>query len=238
VFVVIALISIGTLLFFLMATRGTAIHGRNIVPLSNIGAIYFRNMKMPRFILYAVAISFVWMSYFTFISCSSGPLQVHMGLSALHYGMILGLTAIGYVSGSMTARHLSKGKDIDDIIRIASLVGLVGGVLLIGLAIVFPDHLLSILVPVIGILFSTGMTIPATQAGLLKYATQNAGVSSGLFFFLQMIAGASYAAVGNMWQDMTPSTFAIFVAIPAMSLPFFLHILRGHIGRVENRSSH
>jgi len=237
VFVTIALISIGALLVFLMATRGTAHHRKNIVPLSDIGAVYLRNMKMPRFVLYAVAISFVWMSYFTFVSCSSGPLQVHMGLSAFHYGMILGLAAIGYVSGSMTARHLSKESDIDDIIRWASLVGLAGGALLIGLTAAFPGHLLSILVPVIAILFSTGMTIPATQAGLLKYAAQDAGVSSGLFFFLQMIAGASYAAIGNMWQDMTPPILAVLVAIPAILLPFLLHGLKWRIGRAESVSA-
>jgi DHA1 family bicyclomycin/chloramphenicol resistance-like MFS transporter len=236
VFVVMALISIGTLAFFLIASRGINAHSLHITPLSNIGAIYLRNIKMPRFALYAASVSCVWMSYFTFISCSSGPLQIHLGLSAFHYGIILSIVAIGYVSGSMMVRRLSKEMDIDDIIRTASRIGLGGGILLIGLTTAFPHHLLSIIVPVIAILFATGMTIPAAQAGMLKYATQNAGVSSGLFFCLQMISGASYAALGNLWQDMAPHVFAILVAIPTILFPIILRALTSRITGVGNES--
>ncbi|KND59512.1 Bicyclomycin resistance protein [Candidatus Burkholderia verschuerenii] len=237
VFTTIAPISFGTLLFFLVATRGTAAHTKNVAPFSTIGSIYLRNIKMPRFGLYAAAISFVWMSYFTFVSCSSGPLQVHMRLSALHYGIALAFAAIGYVSGSMSARRLSQKKDIDDIIRISSFVGFTGGVLLIGLTVAFSDRLFSLLIPVIAILFATGMTIPATQAGLLKYTTQDAGISSGFFFFIQMIAGASYAALGNTLQNMTPSILATLVAIPALFLPFVLYGLKLRVQRVERTQS-
>jgi len=44
--------------------------------LLTIGAIYVRNLHTPRFVFYAVGISFVWMAYFAFVSCSSGPLQL------------------------------------------------------------------------------------------------------------------------------------------------------------------
>jgi len=83
---------------------------KRVVPWSAIGAIYVRNLQTPRFVFYAVAISFVWMAYFAFVSCSSGPLQLHLGLSALHYGAVLGFAALGYVAGSQTARRLARGR--------------------------------------------------------------------------------------------------------------------------------
>lgn len=237
VFVTIAAISLGTLVFFMVASRTIAPHVKHVVSLSNVGTIYLRNLHMPRFALYATAISFVWMSYFTFVSVSSGPLQIHMGLSAFHYGVVLGLAAVGYVAGSITARKLSRSRDIDMIIRSASIVGLFGGVLLVAAAILFPDYLISILFPVTIILFSTGMIIPATQAGLLRYVTKDAGVSSGLFFFLQMIAGAAYAGLGNIWHDMTPRVLAILVAVPAILLPFAFHALTSRVRRKEDQES-
>lgn len=238
VFVAIALISFGTLIFFLVATRGMACHDKRIVPCLAIGSIYLRNIRTPRFTFYAVAISFVWMSYFTFVSCSSGPLQIHMGLSAIHYALVLAFAAIGYVTGSQSARRLAQKKDIDDIIRVASLIGLVGGVLLIGLMALFPDHLPALLIPLVAILFATGMVIPATQAGLLKYVKQDAGISSGLFFFIQMMAGAAYAALGNTLQDLTPITLAIQVAIPAILLPFMLYGLSLRVRHAEQIRRH
>jgi len=68
---------------------------------------------------------------------------------------------------------------------------------------------------------------------LLKYATQDAGVSSGLFFFLQMVAGACWAALGNLWQDMTPFVLALLVALPAVTLPLLLRVLGKRIRRLE-----
>jgi len=238
VFVVTALVSFAALVFFLLATRRMAPHQTpyqtRAVPLSTIGEIYLRNLRTPRFVFYAVGISFVWMAYFAFVSCSSGPLQIHLGLSALHYGGVLGLAALGYVAGSQTARRLARTRDIDGIIGVASRVGLAGGVLLTGATVMWPDALLATLVPVAAILFATGMIIPATQAGLLKYATQDAGVSSGLFFFLQMVAGAFWAALGNLWQDMTPFGLAVLVAMPVVVLPWLLRVLGAHIRRVES----
>jgi len=233
VFVVTALISFCALVFFLLATRRTATHQKQVVPVSTIGAIYLRNLHAPRFVFYAVGISFVWMAYFAFVSCSSGPLQIHLGLSELHYGAVLGLAALGYVAGSQTARRLARERDIDAIIGVGLWVGLVGGVLLVGATAMWPDTLLAILLPVAAVLFATGMVIPATQAGLLKYTTQDAGVSSGLFFFLQMVAGAFWAGLGNLWQDMTPFVLAILVAVPAVTLPVLLRMLDKRIKRTE-----
>lgn len=176
----IALIYFGVLIFFMRATRCMAPHPKHSVPLFQIGTIYIRNLKMPRFIFYAVSISFVYMSYFTFISLSSGPLQIYLGLSPFHYGAILGLAAIAAVSGSMTARRLSKSKNINFIIWRASLIALVGAFVLVAMTAGFPDHILSLLMPVSALLFATGMTIPSAQAGLLRYAGQDAGVWSFL----------------------------------------------------------
>jgi len=105
--------------------------------------------------------------------------------------------------------------------------------LLVGATAMWPEKLLAILMPVAAILFATGMVIPATQAGLLKYATQDAGVSSGLFFFLQMVAGALWTALGNLWQDMTPFILAMLVAMPAVTLPWLLWVLGNRIKRME-----
>lgn len=233
VFVANSLIAFGVLLFFAVASRWIMPHRACFTPLSSVFGIYRRNMLMPRFMYYATAISLVWMSYFAFVSCSSGPLQIDLALSSFHYGIVLGFSATGYVTGSMVARRMSRNRDIDDIIRLASFSGLAGSVLFVGFSGFVSTSVLFIIVPALIVFFSVGMIIPATQAGLLQYVTRDMGVSSGLFFFLQMIAGAAYAAVGNQFLNMTPQSLAIMVALPVLFLPVVRYGFITHLHRLE-----
>ena len=232
-FAVNALICAAAFALFLAATRGARPHPQAAAPLKAVGAIYLRNLKMPRFVLYAAAISIVWMSYFAFVSCSSGPLRLGMSLSAFAYGLVLALATAGEVAGSLTARFVSGRGGIDRVARMASRIALAGGICLVVCARLFPGSILAMLLPTMAILFATGMTIPAAQAGLLEHVRRDAGISAGLFFFLQMIAGAVYAALGNTWPGMTPPILAVLVAAPAIAMPFLLGWLMRRAVRYE-----
>lgn len=229
IFFVIALISALTLVFFLFASRSAKSYQPQITPVQDIAAIYLSNVMMPRFMLYAIALSLVWMAYFTFLSVSSGPLQVQFGMSPLAYGVVLGCSAGGYVAGSFTTRKMVRKWGIDHIIGVASQVGFSGGLLIVVGAFILPDYAAAMLLPVLIIFFAVGMTIPATQAGLLKYVTKNTGVTSGLFFFLQMISGALYSAFANIWPNMTLQGLVVFVAVPVLLFPVVFRAIMRNI---------
>ncbi len=218
IFVVIAVVSFVVMCCFAAVTRGVVTPQKSVLKTRQILTIYGRNLLNTKFRFYAAAISLVWMSYFAFVSCSSYPMLVHQGLSAAAYGVLLATSAIGYVSGSTTARLLSRRMDIDIILRLAAVIGCCGGMLNIVVPMLVHTVILSVAAPMVVVLFAAGMVIPATQAGLLRSITQDPGVSSGQFFFFQMIAGALYAALGNFWPHMTPQVLGSLVALPMFLL--------------------
>lgn len=220
-FMLDAFFSLGALGLFAGATRG--IEAPSFSPKTPLGAprifaIYRQNFANTKFRFYTVAISLIWMSYFSFISCSSYPLQIGLDLSPLVYGAVLAASAFGYMLGSTGARLMSKRRESDEILRLGCRGGCLGGALFLLMTTIQPNSLISVVIPMFLILVAAGMIVPATQAGLLRTATQNPGVSSGQFFFCQMSAGALYAATGNISSKMTVPGLGLLVALPTFAL--------------------
>ncbi|MDF7647735.1 multidrug effflux MFS transporter [Pantoea sp. Acro-805] len=234
IFGMMALLTLMILVFFTFASRRLAAAPPNAVPLHRLGTIYRRNLRLPLFRLYALSICFAWMAWFVFVSCSSGPMQQQLGLTPQQYAALLSASAIGYVAGSMLARRMAIRRDIDLIIQWAAGIGALGGGLLVALNLMLTPTSLTLMAPMLIILLSVGMVIPATQAGLLRSVTEDTGASSGLFFFLQMMAGAAWAAISNLWQPMSVTLLAILIAIPALLLPFLFHRVHTRL-RVEEK---
>jgi DHA1 family bicyclomycin/chloramphenicol resistance-like MFS transporter len=91
---------------------------------------------------------------------------------------------------------------------------------------VFGSVLPALLIPMVFILLSVGMVIPATQAGLLKSVSRDIGISSGQFFFFQMAAGAGYGLLVSSFSELGVRGLALFIAIPMVVLFVFLNMSR------------
>lgn len=194
--------------------------GRSII------AVYAANFKNADYLAYAAGISLVWMSYFVFLSCSTYALQTELGMSSLGYGAVISLCAVGYVIGSTLARALSARWALNEILLLGSKVGMAGCMLLGILLSVFGSVLPALLIPMVFILLSVGMVIPATQAGLLKSVSRDIGISSGQFFFFQMAAGAGYGLLVSSFSELGVRGLALFIAIPMVVLFVFLNMSR------------
>ncbi|MDO4682190.1 MAG: MFS transporter [Lautropia sp.] len=222
ILLLIAAISLLSLSLFFHATRAlppTNQAGDGTVRLFSIYGSAFRNRA---FLYHASAISLVWMSYFSFISCSAEPMQLGLGLTPVQYGLTLGCASIGYVAGSQIARRLARRMPPEQIIRRAALLGFMAGLLLLLYGLTPFTSIIPFFLLLMPLLFATGMTIPATQAGMLQNTPHHTGVISGLFFFLQMLGGAFYAGAGNLLSPMSPAELFVFASLPFMILPLAL----------------
>ncbi|QXH58370.1 MFS transporter [Pseudomonas maumuensis] len=216
------------LLVFVALTRPMSSGGQPIGSLGDIWRVYRRNMGNPDYRRNAACISLVWMSYFALLSSSSHAFQQVLGFSELEYGALIGACACGYVAGSTTARRLSQTHDLDALLALAAMIGLGGCIgLSLGLLLVGPGMLVFLL-PMIALLVCTGMVIPITQAGLLRCVSQDVGLSSGQFFFLQMMAGALYSLFLSCIPPLDLNHLAIAVAAPVV-------LMAGVVGRLRLR---
>ncbi|KAF1029042.1 MAG: Inner membrane transport protein YdhC [Pseudomonas sp.] len=155
-------------------------------PRSSLLQIYSRLLRDRYFMRYSLAIGFVYSTYFPFISESSALLQRSFHLSPSTYALVFAATISGYLLGSNLFRRLAPGSTPDRLISAAIVLNLLGSAALAAATAALPDQWLAIVVPMVVIMVSVGITIPACQFAVLQPYGAIAGVASGLFFFTQM----------------------------------------------------
>jgi len=191
----------------LLATVSLAMTGsllpetRPLQASANILSTYRRLLSDRYFLRYALAISFVYCTYFPFVAESSVLLQRTMHLSATGYALVFGMTVIGYVGGSHGFRRLSASHSADRLISGAVLLNIAGAVMLVSATTLFPDSITAIVLPFIVIMLSVGVAIPACQFRVLQPYASITGSASGLFFFIQMALTAICSLVTSRLSD-------------------------------------
>ena len=172
------------------------------------------------YLWYAAALALVWMSYFGFLALSPGFFEANYGITGISYGLIMLMPAVGYWFGSFLIKHASNPT------RLAHLsIGLSGlvafGVLLCGF--LLGDLAAWAVISILTIQFvGVGATIPYSQNGQLALSSPLPGISTGLFFFIQMMSGAAYAAVGNSVAAVSCRSVLSIVAAPQILLGLML----------------
>ena len=171
--------------------------------------VYRRLLGDAYFLRYALAISFVYCTYFPFIAESSVLLQRTMRLSPTAYALVFGLTVTGYVIGSNLFRRLSARHPADRLIAWAVGLNLAGAGLLMVATTLFPLALPAIVGPFLLIMLSVGIAIPACQFGVLQPYAAVAGSASGLFFFVQMALTAVCSFVTSCLSNGTAAPMVL-----------------------------
>ncbi|POA31296.1 MULTISPECIES: multidrug effflux MFS transporter [unclassified Pseudomonas] len=179
--------------------------------------IYARLLRDRYFLRYSLAIGCVYCTYFPFIAESSTLLQRTLHLSSMEYAQVFAVTVAGYVLGSNLFRRLSARHDADTLIGYAITLNLVGSLLLIMATRLWPEALLSIVCPMLLIMLSVGIAIPACQLAVLQPFSAIAGTASGLFFFIQMAMTAVCGFVTGKLSDGSVYPMMIMTSIYSIS---------------------
>ncbi|WP_448854716.1 MFS transporter [Corynebacterium frankenforstense] len=210
-FLVLAVFAVAMVPLILALGGAVADNPRLPSPRQFAGALR-QALTNARFRWYVGAISLVWMTYFGFVSSSTTILQDLMGQSAVAYGALMAVPALGYLSGSMLVKRASDASRAVVHGLGLGLVGVAGALALAALGVTGRP------VPVVAAMAVTfigvGATIPFTQAGLLGLELDYPGVAAGLFFFIQMAGGAGFSALVRALSLTTVPAFLAVIVIP------------------------
>lgn len=187
-------------------------------------AVYRQLLGDAYFMRYSLAIGFLYCTYFPFVAESSVLLQRGMHLSPTAYAAVFALTAAGYVAGSSVFRRLSGKYGPDQVITAAVAVNAAGALLLSLATHLFPLAPAALVAPLLLIMFSVGLGIPACQLAVLQPYAAIAGSASGLFFFIQMALTAACNFATGRVSDGTaaPMVFATCAASLAFATVWVL----------------
>ncbi|MEJ5282669.1 multidrug effflux MFS transporter [Pseudomonas sp. MYb541] len=180
--------------------------------------IYGQLLRDRYFLRYSVAIGCVYSTYFPFISESSALLQRGFHLSATAYALVFATTISGYMLGANLFRRLVRRFEADRLIVAGIAVNVLGSGILALATVALPGEWLAIVLPMVLIMVSVGMVIPACQLSVLQPYGAIAGTASGLFFFTQMFLTAVSSWATGLLSDGTSAPLVMMTALASVLL--------------------
>ena len=156
---------------------------------------------------------------FAFISGSPFVFIEHFGMSPQQMGLAFGLNVTGFMLGSTLSARLSRRIGPSRLIRQGVWLGAACGIALAVLALVGPQHVAAVMVPMWGVTAAIGLILPnATALGLAGYPKM-AGAAASLMGFVQMGLGAGAGMlVGHGVQSGTSALGLTVAAAMLFSL--------------------
>lgn len=206
---------IGTVLYLVVYRRLPETRPPEVAaaPPSNLLRIYAQLLRDRYFLRYSLAIGCVYSTYFPFISESSALLQRGFHLTATAYALVFAATISGYMLGANLFRRLVPRFEPDRLINAAIALNVLGSLLLALATLALPQQWLAIVLPMVVIMVSVGMMIPACQLSVLQPYGAIAGTASGLFFFTQMFLTALSSWVTGLLSNGTSLPLVIMTAL-------------------------
>lgn len=217
-FIVLAVIGVALCLVVFRRLPETRPPEVAAAPPSNLLRLYGQLLRDRYFLRYSLAIGCVYSTYFPFISESSALLQRGFHLSATAYALVFAATISGYMLGANLFRRLVLSVEADQLISAAIGLNVLGCVMLAGATVALPQTWLAIVLPMVVIMVSVGMVIPACQLSVLQPYGAIAGTASGLFFFIQMFLTAVSSWATGWLSDGTSQPLVIMTSVASALL--------------------
>ena len=217
-FIVLAVIGVALCLVVFRRLPETRPPEVAAAPPSNLLRLYGQLLRDRYFLRYSLAIGCVYSTYFPLISESSALLQRGFHLSATAYALVFAATISGYMLGANLFRRRVLRVEANQLINAAIGLNVLGCVMLAGATVALPQAWLAIVLPMVVIMVSVGMVIPACQLSVLQPYGAIAGTASGLFFFIQMFLTAVSSWATGWLSDGTSQPLVIMTSVASALL--------------------
>ena len=201
--------------------------------IGTMAATYIRLLGNRAFCGYAFQGAFAISLFYSFLAGAPFITIEIMGLPASVYGFWSISISACFMAGNFTAARLSISIGIDRMILSGAGLAVLGVALSVLLAIFLPLGPALLFLPMAGVAFAQGLSIPNALASAVAAAPQTAGAASGLAAFLQMGMASVVVQIVGIAQNGTPyPTLMAMIACSLCSLAAILYVRR--FGRLED----
>ena len=188
-FLVIAVFGLVVLLLSRRYLPETLKPEHRITGSSSLMAGYGRLLKSPVYMGYTFCSMFIFALLFSFQSTVPFIIIDELGFSELEFSLIGMIPVFGFVIGSFSAGRFTPRFGIDPMIRIGLGISVLGGILMVSLALLLPLSAMVIMAPMAVIVLGMGMVFPNASAAAVSVHPEIAGTASALMGFTQMAGG-------------------------------------------------
>lgn len=165
------------------------------------------------FMGYTLTVGLAFGGLFSFISGSSFVVIDVLGVPPRYFGFAFAVVVAGFISGAFTAGRLTHKLGLVRTLRIGTLLAVVAGMTVAGLALAGIQHVAAVIGPLCLYFFACALIIPNGTAGAINPFPTRAGSVSALLGFLQMSIGATAGWLVGLLHDGTTRPMAIIICI-------------------------
>lgn len=180
-------------------------HYRNPVIVANPPGIfsgYFRLLRSPTYLGYALNASFLSAGFFAYFS--SAPIVVIqiMELSPDRVGYLTLFMPAGFITGNFIVSRLNQLVSIDQLVVAGSLIAGIATATMVAIGLSGHISMAAIVGPVFFLGLANGFALPNSLAGAVSVDPSIAGTASALLGFMQMLISAfATIAVGYLAHE-------------------------------------
>lgn len=209
-------------------TESNAQQNPNAMALGELGSSYAEVFRAPGFWAYALPGALSYASIFVFISGASFMLIKVLNVTTEHYGYMFSFGVLGYLSGTLICRRLLNTYSIQRVLRLGTMVGLIGGVGFLAFVLADVRHWFLVVAALFVVMIAHGINIPCTQSGSLAPFPEKAGAAAALFGFVMMVVALVTGIVVSKNLDASLIPFASISATVSVLLFLSARLLATH----------
>jgi len=191
-------------------------HNPNALRLAPMFAQWWRILRHPSFIAWALLIACTYGGLFAFLAGSSFVLIDVLGSSRMACGLYIAGCSISYIVGTFWCRRWLPRHGLAGAVKRGAAFTLAGGLSMVGLAAAGVIGPWAIVVPQFVYTFGHGIHQPCGQAAVVGPFPQHAGAASALAGFI--LAAAAVAVGAWLGVAMNHTVYPLVLTVGAMSV--------------------
>jgi DHA1 family bicyclomycin/chloramphenicol resistance-like MFS transporter len=149
---------------------------------------YARIAARAEFWRYALPGALTYAAIFVFIAGSSFAFIDVLGVPTERYGLCFAFAVCGYLGGTLLCRRLIARLGLVGVLRVGTLLTMLGGVGLFLAVRAGVAHWAALLAAQFTVMAAHGLNQPCAQAGVVAPFGERAGAAAGLFGFVTMVS--------------------------------------------------
>lgn len=175
---------------------------------------YARFLRSREFVLFTLMLTGSFGAMFSYISASSHVLMRVFEVSAAAYGVAFGCTTLGFLTGTILLRRLMPIGGLPLVLAWATLLGLVGSTLMLGLALGNVRSVMAVVLPMFLVTCGHGLIQPAGTVGAAAPFPEQAGAAAALTGFIMNLVAAliGWGLSRFLGTSAIPMALAVFLA--------------------------
>lgn len=185
---------------------------RHPVSLRKIASDFSTLLRDRRYLGYTLTCTFSFSGLFAFLSGSSFVIIEYFAIAEKSFGLLFALVVGGYLTGTVIGTKLSH-QGHKKLVFIGALITLCSGAAMFLLASGQPQHVISVILPMMCFMIGVGLVMPQSMAGALADYPHLAGSASGLLGFIQMGVAAIVGVFVGHGYDGTPFIMTSMIAL-------------------------